>query len=132
MTIREKLQKAWENRNQIVEGFYNAYISGNKEIQAEIQRRVTICRTNVCGHHDPEGKGDNVILKGEPACGICGCHDLAKAGCMSCVCTLQDIGEKPLWEPLLSQEQEDELSAIAAEKRRLYEERQKQKKTTKQ
>lgn len=131
MTLTEKIQLAWKNRHQIpqiAEGFFNAYMSLNRDIQEQVKVRKEICESNVCGHYDAEGKGDNVILSGKPACDICGCNIPAKPACLSCTCSLIDIGETPLWSAVMTQEQEDDIRQTAADKRAKYEEHQRNKK----
>lgn len=127
MTLKEKLQKAWENREKIAEGLFYNYLSTNKEVQEEILRRKAICESNECGHYDAEGKGDNVVIPGKPACGLCGCNIPTKPACMSCTCSLADIGQTPLWDAILTQEQEDQMTAAQEEQRQKYLERQRQK-----
>lgn len=98
MNLREKFQKVWENRNQIAEGLYNAYISNSEEIKAEVNRRMEICKSNQCGYWDPEGKGDKIVLKGQPGCNACGCTAPAKQACMSCNCGLEALQVQKLKE----------------------------------
>lgn len=108
----EKLKTAWRLRKEIAEGFLNVYTSHSEDIQKTIDERVAICQSNVCGHYDAAGTGDNVFLKGQPACGLCGCNVPAKPSCLSCTCTLRDIGKMPLWEAVLTPEQEKELDNV--------------------
>lgn len=105
----EKLKTAWRSKEKIAEGIYNVYLNHKGDIQKTIADRVAICESNVCGYYDAAGEGDNVALKGQPACGLCGCNKLLKAGCLSCTCALRDIGKMPLWEAVLTPEQEKEL-----------------------
>lgn len=116
MNLIEKLQTAWKNKSVIAEGFYNAYVSSNEEIKAEALRRLTICRTNACGHHDPKGESEKAVFKGKESCGGCGCDLYAKCHAMSISCYLKDIGEQPLWEAIITPEQEQEVQ------QKLYEE----------
>ena len=130
MKIKEILQKAWENKGQISEGFYNAYLSQNKEIREEALRRLKICRTNQCGYYNPEGKneGDMIaVFPGAESCGACGCKLYEACHSLSKTCSLIDKGQEPLWSAILTQEQEDELNRQAAEKRKKWEENQKAK-----
>lgn len=120
MNLREKFQKVWENRNQIAEGLYNAYISNSEEIKAEVNRRMEICKSNQCGYWDPEGKGDKIVLKGQPGCNACGCTAPAKQACMSCNCGLEAIGQTPLWTALMTTEQEQEIQKAVYEKQQEY------------
>lgn len=110
MTWKERLQTTWNNRHQIAEGFYNTYIASSEEIKQEAKRRMEICRTNQCGLYNPEGIDDNklkAIIPGSESCGGCGCVLEAKAHCMSCRCHLGDVEQMPLWDRVLTKEQED-------------------------
>ena len=61
------------------------------------QERKTICQSNKCGHYDKLGEGDKAYIKGKPACGICGCNIKFLINSMESHCSLQDIGQEPLW-----------------------------------
>lgn len=108
----EKIQKAWENRDQIAEGFYNTYIGCTEDIQKETDRRLLICRSNECGMYDQFGRSDKAVMKGSESCGSCGCVLPLKAACQSCNCALLDEGKTPLWTATMSHEQEKELGDI--------------------
>lgn len=127
MNLKEKIQKIWENKEKIAEGLFNEWLSSSKEVKEEIDRRVAICQSNECGHYDAEGIGDNVVVQGKPACGVCGCNIPTKPACMSCTCSLVDIGKNPLWGAIMTQEQEDMITAQMQENRRLWEEKQRAK-----
>ena len=70
-----------------------------------------ICEKNDCGFYDHTGTSENVFIKGEPACGGCGCNKKLKTHCLSCHCYLQDIGKLPLWDAEMSEKEEDALRA---------------------
>lgn len=123
MNLREKLQAAWNNKETIAEGFFNAYVNCSAEVKHEALRRLAICRTNVCGFHDPQGVSEKAVFKGKESCAGCGCDAYAKCHAMSAQCYLGDIdpttGEphgKPLWEALITQEQEQEINRVAYKK----------------
>jgi hypothetical protein len=116
MTLKEKLQAAWNNRGQISEGFYNAYVSCGEEIKQEALRRLEICRSNKCGFHDATGKSEKAVFKGKESCGGCGCDLWAKVHAMSAHCYLKDIGQEPLWEDIVSRDQELDVNKIAYQK----------------
>lgn len=109
MTLKEKLQKAWENRAHIAEGLWNTYISHNQEIKDEAARRLSICEANTCGYWDSTGTSDKLLVKGKPGCTGCGCTGEYKVACMSCDCTLKELGQTPLWEAIMSREQEMDI-----------------------
>ena len=116
MKLKEKIQAAWDNRGTIMEGFYNAYVSSGKEVKEEALRRLELCRSNVCGLHDPKGESEKAVFKGKESCGGCGCDLYAKCHAMSAHCYLKDIGEPALWDSLMTQEQEMEINKIAYQK----------------
>jgi len=114
MTLREKLQKAWDNKAQIAEGFYNTYISSDQEIKDEIERRKNICKG--CEYYDSEGKVEIVVVKGEPGCMLCGCNISMFTACMSCTCSAPKLGLQPRWSSVVSPEQEKEFHEIKNKK----------------
>jgi hypothetical protein len=116
MTLKEKLTLAWRNKNNIVEGFYNAYISSKDEIKQEALNRLAICRTNQCGYHDPKGESEKAVFKGRESCGGCGCDLVAKVHAMSSHCYLKDQDKQPLWDALITQEQQEDVRTIANKK----------------
>lgn len=119
MSLIEKLKLAWENRGPIAEGFYNAYVSSSEEIKAEALRRLTICRSNKCGLHDPKGESDKAVFKGKESCGGCGCDLYAKCHAMSAHCFLKDLNDPekpPLWDEVMTHEQEMTVNNIAYKK----------------
>jgi hypothetical protein len=116
MNLKEILQTAWKNKGVIMEGFYNAYVSQSKEVKAEALRRLEICRTNQCGLYDPKGQSEKAVFKGKESCGGCGCDLYAKCHAMSAHCFLKDLGDldkEPLWDSLMTVEQEMEINKIA-------------------
>jgi len=126
MTLKEKIQAAWNNKETIVEGFYNAYVSANTEVKEEAVRRLEICRTNKCGLYNPKGLNNpylKAVFPGKESCGGCGCDLYAKCHAMSAQCFLGDTDPetgKPkgiaLWEPVMTHEQEMEINKIAYKK----------------
>lgn len=114
MTLRERLQKAWDNRHGIAEGFYNEYISMDPEIKAETERRREICKG--CEYYDPEGKAEIIVVKGQPGCLLCGCNRDMLTACMSCSCSTPKIGLQPRWAAVSTPEMEKEKSEIAYKK----------------
>ncbi len=111
MTLSEKIQKVWENRTQIAEGWYNQFLSNDPMIKEEIDKRLWICRSNICGHYDSEGKPENAVMPGSPSCAICKCNIGMKTACMSCHCALQEIGQKALWGAVMTADQENAARA---------------------
>ena len=111
MDWKQKLQEAWENRGKIANGFWNAYVVHNPEIYAEAARRKAICESNVCGYYDKDGKPETSQIPGQPACSICHCNIHAKVHCTYCWCALKDIDKEPLWNVMMTKEQDDILKA---------------------
>lgn len=107
MTLREKLQKAWDNRAQIAEGLWNEYISSSQEIEQEKERRREICRQ--CEYYDPTGTKEIVVVKNEPACLLCGCNITLLTASMSVTCSAPKIGLKPRWREMMTPEQEKQI-----------------------
>ena len=110
MTLKETLQLAWKNREQIADGFYNTFIQHRDDIDQEAARRKSICESNVCGYYDPTGKPETSAVPGKPACSICHCNIEMKIHCTFCWCALKDIQKDPLWEALMTEEQNKEIA----------------------
>lgn len=109
MNLKDTLKLAWENRAQIADGFYHTYIVHKPEIDAEAARRKAICESNICGYYDAEGKPETSSVSGQPACSICHCNINAKIHCRYCYCALKDIDKEPLWDIMMTKEQDDAL-----------------------
>lgn len=58
--------------------------------------RVSICESNKCGYYDKDGVGEKVVLKGKPACLICGCNIRLLANSDE-GCSLSELKKEPLW-----------------------------------
>lgn len=103
MTLKAKIQLAWKNRGQIMEGFYNAYVNSTPEVKEEALKRLDLCRSNKCGLHNPKGENDEnmkAVFPGKESCGGCGCDLYAKCHAMSAHCFLVDVqvqAFKNLW-----------------------------------
>lgn len=115
MTLKETLKLAWENKAQIAEGFYNTYLSLDKEMQLEAQRRKDICEANICGYYDKEGKPETSAITGEPACSICHCNIKLMCHSMEKTCSLEKIDQTPLWCAVTDNEMEKEVKQIEYE-----------------
>lgn len=112
--LKEILQKAWENREQIAEGFYNAYISQDTEIKAEAERRMSICQK--CEYYDVTGTKEIVVVKGQPACLLCGCNSSLMCHSMSSKCSVYKIGLSLRWDSVTNDEQEKAFNEVAYKK----------------
>lgn len=119
MTLKEKIQLAWKNKGQIAEGFYNAYVSASPEVKEEALKRLTLCRSNQCGLYNPKGENNETlkaVFPGKESCGGCGCDLYAKTHAMSAHCYLKDLNDPeklPLWEDIMTVEQEIEINKVA-------------------
>ena len=120
MKLTDILQTAWKNKGQIMEGFYNAFVSASPMVKEEAIRRLEVCRTNKCGLYNPKGENNETlkaVFPGKESCGGCGCDLYAKCHAMSAHCFLGDVpGKEPLWEAVMTLEQEMEINKIAYEK----------------
>ena len=119
LSLVDKLQIAWANRSQIVEGFANYYFSHDKELIAEAQRRLQICQSNVCGYFDSDGTSGQVVVAGEPGCKICHCVAMVKVCNPSVACSLimLDPPQEPLWGVIITHEQNEEIRMALEAKR---------------
>lgn len=109
MKLKESIQKAWENRKQIVDGLYYLYLNNKSEFEQEFQNRKAICETNQCGYYDIEGKPENSVIPGKPSCKVCHCNIEVLTHCPECTCSLNKIGLNPLWEAVMTEEQSKEI-----------------------
>jgi hypothetical protein len=64
----------------------------------EVLHRRAICMQ--CPYYDKYGAGRKTVLKGLPACYLCGCNIDEKTACLSCECTLVELDRRPKWSAL--------------------------------
>ena len=124
MNLKEKLQTAWKNKEQIAEGFFNAWVSSGAEVKEEALRRLAICRANACGMYNPKGENNETVkavFSGAESCGGCGCKLYEMCHAMSKTCSLYLVGKEPLWEALITEDQEKEAHDIAFRKQQEWE-----------
>lgn len=97
-----KLKKVWREKWKILEGLWYNHIVFffNKTHWAvrQVDQRRDICSD--CPNLDLTGTGPNVVIKGHPACAICGCNIKELTACLSCSCSLTQIGQEPNWKPI--------------------------------
>lgn len=108
--IKENLKLAWDRRDQIAEGLYNTYLNHKPEIAEEAERRRKLCEEGTCGFYDGTGTNPRLVVKNQPGCVLCRCNINIKSNCMSCHCSLQDIGETPKWTELMTPDMEKEIN----------------------
>lgn len=76
---------------KIVNGIFHFLFSS----RIESRKRLAICQS--CIYFDQKGETEKVVLKGKPACSICGCNIKLLTACRACDCSLADINEEPKW-----------------------------------
>lgn len=59
------------------------------------EQRKAICLN--CPFLDKDGTEEKTVIKGKPACSICGCNIELLTACMDCDCSLVDINREPKW-----------------------------------
>lgn len=106
MKLLETLKLAWENKDDIGEGFYNKYLSLDKEMKAVAEERKSVCESNICKHYDQEGKAETSAIPGKPACDICHCNIDLMCHAMFKTCSLERLGELPLWTAVTTNDME--------------------------
>ena len=101
--MKNVLNLIWQNRSQILEGIKNTVFK-TEHTEEVASARMDICKTNVCGYYDPEGKSEKAVIKGQPSCGACGCSLELKTRCMSCKCGLETLNKIPLWVEMVEED----------------------------
>ena len=93
------IKKIWDNKYNIIEGYFNTYINwwNRKNIKQVSNKRLIICRSNICGFYDEHGTSKAAYIKGTESCGLCGCKLIEKTSCLHCNCALLDNKQEPLW-----------------------------------
>ncbi len=102
------LTKLWKSKWKILEGIKNsvfkrAYVENIKEA------RLVICRKNSCGYYNVKGDADICYVKGKECCNACGCNSILLARSLSASCSLFKVGKTPLWDAVMSKEEEDKF-----------------------
>lgn len=99
----DKIKAIVKNKTQILEGIKNTVFK-TEHTEEVASARMDICKTNVCGYYDPEGKSEKAVIKGQPSCGACGCSLELKTRCMSCKCGLETLNKIPLWVEMVGED----------------------------
>jgi len=89
--FRRFYKEVLPHTSKILNGVFN-YFFGSR-----IRRRQRMAICTGCEYYDQKGEGEKVVLKGKPACSICGCNVKLLTSCTDCVCSREDIGLTPLW-----------------------------------
>lgn len=102
------LKKIWKDKTKILEGITNTLFI-KEEVEKVALHRQAICQENTCGFYDPQGQSEKAVIKGSPACSICGCNISLLSRSLSSKCSLYEIGKEPLWEEELTKQEEQTL-----------------------
>ncbi len=73
-------------------------LQGKSETKQLIKERSSICATNKCRYYDAQGSTDKAVIKGKPACAICGCNIAFLTSLPESRCSLHELNQTPLWE----------------------------------
>ena len=106
--MKWNIKKIWKKHREILEGITNATFK-NEHVEQIAELRKQICETNVCGHYDAEGKSEICYFPGNPCCSACGCKLSWKQRSLSDSCGLKDLGKDPLWESVMTDQDEKEF-----------------------
>jgi hypothetical protein len=100
----ENIIKIWKNKSQIIEGITNS-IFKKEDVEEIASERLAICRSNKCGLYDPDGTSSNAFYPGKESCGQCGCKLEWLTRSLSTSCSLSKEGKTPLWDKVLTEEE---------------------------
>lgn len=74
-----------------------AYFTGSAEQYRH--KRESICIG--CEYYDHEGKTKNVVIRGKPACSLCGCNIKLLTSSKESDCSRkEELNQEPLWQHL--------------------------------
>lgn len=103
-----KIKIAWKNRKKIIEGIWNNYFP-NAYVERVAEKRLKICRSNMCGYYDKWGESEAAFIKGFEACASCGCKLSYATRSLSKECGISEKGLPPLWGSEMNEQEEDEF-----------------------
>lgn len=92
----------WKKRDKILEGIMHSVFK-REDVELIANERLSVCKSNKCGHYDPEGTSPAAVVKGAPSCASCGCKLQWKTRALSDECPLG------YWGAVLSQTEESVL-----------------------
>jgi ribosomal protein L37E len=101
-----KLSTIWKNKTSIIEGIKNNMFK-KEHVEEVYNHRLDICKS--CTFYDPKGQSEKAVFKGSPSCGACGCPLSTKLRSLSTECGLTEVGETPLWGPVVDEETEEKI-----------------------
>lgn len=97
-----KLMKIWKKKWKILEGlFYNHivfYFNKKHWAKKEVEERRKICMS--CPFLDRYGEAEVTVIKGKPACGICGCNIMELTASLSSECSATERGMFSKWKSI--------------------------------
>lgn len=91
-----------------MQGIYRT-IFKNTFVEGVAAHRENICISNVCGLYNAAGDHENCYVPGEACCKGCGCKLSWKYRSLSSHCYLKDVGKKPMWDTVMTEEEEKEF-----------------------
>ena len=92
----------WKQRGKILEGVTNS-IFKREDVEEIATERLIICRSGICGFHDPNGTSEAAYIKGVESCGHCGCKLSWKCRALSDKCPTGH------WEAVMTGSEEEAL-----------------------
>ena len=95
-----KVWEIWKNRAYIWQGIKNTVFKRDS-VEIIAKKRISICRSNVCGFYDEKGSSEKAYIKGKEACSGCGCNLDWKTHSLSSSCYLKSIGKEALWDSVI-------------------------------
>lgn len=93
------------NKGKIIEGLLNSLLR-TRYVEKIAVRRNKLCSSNVCGLYNAPGNADNCFVPGQPCCAGCGCKLAWKQRSLASHCYLKDMGQTPLWEAEMTEDEE--------------------------
>lgn len=95
------------NWKHVLEGWRNHLLpqeSLKSLIKETSDERLLIC--SKCIFHS-SNRINYFSIRIDRHCTICGCPEKALTKCLSCNCSLEEINEKPLWNAVITSEEEE-------------------------
>lgn len=87
----------WKSRRSILEGM-RMYYFPKAYVEKIANKRLNICKTNICGFYDELGVQETTIVKGQTSCANCGCVLKFKTRSLSSACPLTEKGFEGYWD----------------------------------
>jgi hypothetical protein len=97
------LSKIWKNKGKILEGVWNSWFP-SAYVERVAKKRESLCRR--CLLYDRFGESKKAVIKGAPACSVCGCRISYLTRSLSSECSLSEDGGVPMWRAEMTEEEE--------------------------